>query len=304
MSLIQCNNVVKQYGEKTVLHGLSFELDSGAPIALVGPNGAGKTTLFSILCGYISPSKGNVSILGEAPGSAALFSQVSALPQDAQLDPRFSIRRQLTLFAQLQGMSKKEAKKEAERVLSLMQLSDAVRQKPAALSHGMRKRVAIAQALIGKPALVLLDEPTAGLDPVNARNIRDIVQELASETTFIISSHNLAELEQLCDTVLHLNNGHLAQQVDLSSNNNPESQHAFLTVHMDNCPEDAFIQAIQQLDGVSTVSPSQRNQYVIDYNPKSAPELDIQLLQCINAKQWDYRQLIKGKTLEEKLFSS
>ncbi|OUS25588.1 ABC transporter [Gammaproteobacteria bacterium 45_16_T64] len=304
MSLIQCKSLVKQYVDKTVLHGLSFELETGSPIALVGPNGAGKTTLFSILCGYIRPTQGEVTIFGEKPGSSALFNRVSALPQDAQLDPRFSIQRQLMLFAQLQGFSKKQSKLEAERVLSLMQLSDSLKQKPAALSHGMRKRVAIAQALIGNPDLVLLDEPTAGLDPVNARNIRDIVHELAGETTFIISSHNLAELEQLCGTVLHLNDGHLQQQVDLTNSDGAEPQLAFLTVHMDKCSPDEFVNTVKTLNGVSAVTPSQKNHFVIDYNPINAPLLDQQLLRCIDENQWDYRQLIKGKTLEEQLFSN
>ncbi|PCJ38558.1 MAG: ABC transporter [Moraxellaceae bacterium] len=304
MSLIQCQGLSKRFADKTVLHDLCFELPASQPIALVGPNGAGKTTLFSILCGYIRPTSGNVRILGHKPGSAELFGRISALPQDAQLDPRFSICRQLMLFAQLQGFNKRAARQEAERVLSLMQLEDVIQQKPATLSHGMRKRVAIAQALIGNPELVLLDEPTAGLDPVNARNIRDIVHQHSDNTTFIISSHNLSELEQLCDTVLHLNNGHLQQQVDLTRTQDTNNPVSFLTIHMDNCPSDAFIQRVSALAGVNSVEPRQKNQFVISYQPINTSPLDQQLLMCIKDNQWEYRQLIKGKTLEEQLFAS
>ena len=304
MSLIECKGLSKQFAEKTVLHDLSFELPSGRPIALVGPNGAGKTTLFSILCGYIRPSSGSVTILGEAPGSPALFGRVSALPQDAQLDPRFSICRQLMLYAQLQGFSKRQSKSEAERVLALMQLDDVLNQKPSALSHGMRKRVTIAQALIGNPELILLDEPTAGLDPVNARNIRDIVSQQSGETSFVISSHNLAELEQLCDTVLHLNNGRLQQQVDLTGTEETKNPLSYLTVHMENCAADVFVSRIRALPGVESVEPRQKNHFLIGYYLIKTSPLDQQLLRCIQESQWEYRQLIKGKTLEEKLFSS
>ncbi len=304
MSLIQCQGLNKKFAEKTVLHELSFDLPSGQPIALVGPNGAGKTTLFSILCGYIRPTSGSVEILGQTPGSSALFGRVSALPQDAQLDPRFSICRQLMLYAQLQGFNRRNAKIEAERVLSLMQLSDVLHQKPAALSHGMRKRVTIAQALIGSPELVLLDEPTAGLDPVNARNIRDLVNEHSDNTTFIISSHNLSELEELCDTVLHLNNGRLKQQVDLTGTQETPNPLSYLTVQMDNCPADAFIRRISDIPGVETVETRQKNHFLISYYLINTSPLDQALLQCIKDSQWDYRQLIKGKTLEEQLFSN
>ena len=306
MSLIQCQGLSKQFTEKTVLHDLTFELSNGQPIALVGPNGAGKTTLFSILCGYIRPTSGSVNVLGKTPGSAELFGRVSALPQDAQLDPRFSICRQLMLYAQLQGFSRQNAKIEAERVLSLMQLSDVLHQKPAALSHGMRKRVTIAQALIGSPELVLLDEPTAGLDPVNARNIRDLVSEHSDTTTFIISSHNLSELEELCSTVLHLSNGRLQQQVDLTGTGTQDTPNplSYLTVHMDNCPVDAFISRISDIPGVENVEARQKNHFLISYHLIKTSPLDQALLQCIKESQWDYRQLIKGKTLEEQLFSN
>ncbi len=169
MKLITCEDVSKQYGTKTALNKINLSLDTGAPIALVGPNGAGKTTLFSLLCGYIHPSEGKITILGEKPDSPQLQNLVSALPQDAALDPNFTVVSQLTFFAKLQGFTRQDAKHEALRVLELVDLSSAALMLPKSLSHGMSKRVSIAQALIGSPKLVLLDEPTAGLDPANAK---------------------------------------------------------------------------------------------------------------------------------------
>lgn len=197
MSLIVTRNLTKRYGSKTALDDVSLQVEAGAPVALVGPNGAGKTTLMSLMCGYIQPDGGSLEILGHVPGSRQLLGKVCALPQDALLDPNFSVGEQLSFFASLQGFSAKDARREAERVLELVELKDAARHKPTALSHGMGKRVAIAQALIGTPQLVLLDEPTAGLDPANARAVRELISHASEQTTFLISSHNLEELERL-----------------------------------------------------------------------------------------------------------
>lgn len=203
--MIEARDLGKSFGRKTVLDNLNFTLHSGEPIALIGPNGAGKTTLFSLLCGYLAPSHGSLRIFGHAPGSSALFGKVSALPQDALLDPNFSVGAQLELYGQLQGMNKATARAEAQRVMQLVELPEHLDSKPTALSHGMKKRVSIAQALLGQPKLVLLDEPTAGLDPANALQIRQLVSKMSGETTFLISSHNLFELERLCGTVLYIN---------------------------------------------------------------------------------------------------
>jgi len=298
-SLIQCENLSKFYAGKRALDAVSFECQAGEPIALVGPNGAGKTTLFSILCAYLSPSSGSVQVLGHEPGSSALLGEVAALPQDAQFDPAFSISRQLAFYAELQGFNRKQAKEEALRVLGLMDLSDSASAYPAALSHGMRKRAAIAQALIGNPKLVLLDEPTAGLDPANAKNIRQQIAAISGDTTFVISSHNLQELERLCGTVLYLENGQL-QQTTPEIDKEVES---YITLHMVNVDRERFIADISTMDSVLSVGSDQKNEFVVRYDAEKAPDLDQQLLQRLAGQSWDYRRLIKGKTLEERLFS-
>ncbi|CAA0096755.1 putative ABC transporter ATP-binding protein YadG [BD1-7 clade bacterium] len=300
-TLIQCQQLSKSYSGKQALKAATFECEAGAPIALVGPNGAGKTTLLSLICDYIRPTSGSLQVLGHKPGDSALFGQLSALPQDAQLDPAFSVRKQLALFAELQGFSVSSAKLEAARVLELMDLTDAATSLPGMLSHGMRKRVAIAQSLIGSPKLVLLDEPTAGLDPANARNIRQQIAKLSDETTFVISSHNLQDLERLCQTVLYLEQGELTQRdIHVVPDQN---QQAFLTLQLMPGKLDAVIAALQQIAGVATVSESANNEILIAYNRQQISDMDIKVLQTLASNQWPYRALINGKTLEEQLFS-
>jgi len=299
MSIIQCDNLSKQYGNKLALDTVSLTLTQGAPIALVGPNGAGKTTLFSLLCGYIQPTHGSISILGHKPGSKALQGLLSALPQDAALDPNFSIVSQLQFFAQLQGMTTKAAKQEALRVLALVDLTDSAEAKPKSLSHGMSKRVSIAQALMGSPKIVLLDEPTAGLDPANAKKIRQIVKDLSGNTTFVISSHNLDELEKLCDQVVYLEHGKLQQSVSIKASQATD----FITLTMKQCDMDSLHQKLLGLNDIIQVRRIGDDQYVIEYQKQSGFAIEIQLFELFTVNQWQYKALLKGRTLEETLFS-
>lgn len=296
-TLISATGLSKKYGSKIALDSVSFEISKGAPVALVGPNGAGKTTLFSLLCGYIFPSSGQLSILGSTPGSHRLFGKLAALPQDAQLDPRFSISHQLTFYGQLQGYTRQQARKESDRVLELVGLSDSANQRPKDLSHGMRKRVTIGQALIGEPQIVMLDEATAGLDPIHAREIRELVSSLSNEATFILSSHDLTELERLCGQVLHLDLGKLTEhngQTQVSSD-----QH-FMTLQLKQQYE-GVEQSLLALPTVKDVYMSQAKEYVIEYEVTNQA-FDITLLQCCHANGWQYRQLINGHTLENQIF--
>ena len=295
--LIKASGLSKSYGAKQALNNVSFEIQKGAPVALVGPNGAGKTTLFSLLCGYINPSHGELSILGHKPGSAALFNQVSALPQDAQLDPRFNIDKQLAFYGKLQGMGAKQSHNEALRVLNLVGLKEVAKQRAGDLSHDMRKRVTIAQALIGSPKIVMLDEATAGLDPIHAREVRELVSSLSDEATFILSSHDLTELERLCSQVLHLDKGILSEHQTKDNNTHTH----FYTLMLNEAYQNVE-QQLQALAGVSRVYMSQHKEYVIEYQPTGEP-LDIALLNFCHQQNWQYRQLVNGHTLENQIFT-
>ena len=303
MSLIQCQGLSKLYGSKKALNDVNFSLEAGAPIALVGPNGAGKTTLFSLLCGYMSPSAGTITLLGEAPNSPKLLGKIAALPQDAVLDPNLTIVSQLSFFARLQGMGVEQARQEAIRVLTLVDLADVAEQKPPSLSHGMSKRVSIAQSLIGSPELVLLDEPTAGLDPANAKKVRELVKALSPTTTFMISSHNLDELEKLCDQVLYLDKGQLSQAVSMHASTDSD----YLTLTMQTCDSEVLQAEVAKLAGVVNVSSKQSKVFIIqlatDAEKAQNSDIEMRLFTLFNQHQWQYKMLLKGRTLEETLFS-
>ncbi|WP_428355067.1 ABC transporter ATP-binding protein [Methyloprofundus sp.] len=298
--IIKCKDLSYSYSGNAALNQISFSCESAEPIGLVGPNGAGKSTLLSILCGFLQNISGSVTIFGHKPGSPALSGRVSALPQDAQLDPTFSVGEQLQFYARLQGLSTQQARLEVSRVLEAVGLKDALKEKPSALSHGMSKRSAIAQALIGKPELILLDEPTAGLDPVNTRKIRAIIAELSPATSFIISSHDLAELGRLCQQVLLLDKGMMSSmQLNAPEDNSPTR---FFTLQMEPCPATELLAKLQQIAGIIQVSNPQKNEFIIEYKTDKDSKMDLKILTCISDNDWQYRQLSQGKTLEEKLF--
>lgn len=294
-AIIECNGVHKRYGSKTVLTDLSFSVDAGQPVALIGPNGAGKTTLFSLLCGYITPDQGQIRVLGQAPGSGQLTGRLAVLPQDALLDPGFSIAEQLTLFARLQGLTGKAAKIDVERVLQRVGLGAELHTRFQALSHGMRKRVSIAQALLGKPELILLDEPTAGLDPINAMAVRKLITELSDEATFVISSHNIFELEKLCGTVLYLEQGRLRHESTTSR------QADQLTLTLMQAPSSDFVAALTALAGVNAVQQLDKLEWLVLC--EASDQVDIAVLQLCHQHRLAYRSLVSGQTLEQQLFS-
>ena len=208
---IEILEATRRFGTKVAVDGVSLTINRGEVYGLIGPNGAGKTTTFSMMCGYLRPTRGTVRVMGVDPFvDGALKGKIGVLPQDAMLPGGWKVGPLLMYWARLSGLDAPE--KEARTSLERVGLMEAWGVDTYALSHGMAKRAALAQALMGRPPLVLLDEPTAGLDPRIANQVRQVIREMKDQqTTVVVSSHNLQELEQLCDAAAILDRGKLAQ---------------------------------------------------------------------------------------------
>lgn len=205
---LRLRGVHKRYGKTVALDGLDLEIPTGALVGLVGKNGAGKTTTFGIVGGTVRPDAGVVDVLGGGPFDPMRHAgRLGLLPQDSELNPHTPVRDLLRFFARLQGLSSEEASREADRVLDLVDLRDRAGSRIRQLSHGMRRRVAVAQALLGQPALVLLDEPTSGLDPDLVVRVRELLARERGKRTLVVSSHVLADLEAVCDHVVFVESG-------------------------------------------------------------------------------------------------
>ncbi len=204
---VHLQKVHKRFGAVKALRGADLRVPRGSIFALIGPNGAGKTTLFGLCCGFLRADAGQVDILGGAPDPVRLKGRLGALPQDALLGRDISVREHLVFLARLQGMTLAQAAVEAARVLEQVDLGDLAERRAGALSHGQIKRVGVAQAFLGAPDLILLDEPTAGLDPRHAHDLRTLTRAPRGAQTIVVSSHNLQELEAICDEAAFIEQG-------------------------------------------------------------------------------------------------
>ncbi len=204
--------VVKAYGKRVALGGFTATIARGSVTGVVGPNGAGKTTCFGIVAGVIRPDAGHVDVLGRGPFDPRVHrGRLALLPSDAALSPHSPVRDLFVHYARLQGMSARDAAVDSDRVLDLLALREQAALRLGALSHGMRRRVAVGQALLGDPELVLLDEPTSGLDPDLVVRMRELFAAQRGRRTMVISSHVLADLEAVCDHVVFVEGGRVVR---------------------------------------------------------------------------------------------
>lgn len=217
MNALTFRDVTKRYGKRLALDGATFRVPRGSTTGFVGHNGAGKTTAFSLVAGFLRPDSGAIDLLGRGAFDPHLHKGlIGVLPQDAELPDRHTPRELLTHLARLQGLGAAAAVREVGVAIDAVLLADRADARIATLSHGMRRRVAIAAALVGHPPLVLLDEPLSGLDPVQAHAVRENLRSLRATRTFVISSHDLADLERLCDWVVMLKDGRCLREGSLT----------------------------------------------------------------------------------------
>jgi ABC-2 type transport system ATP-binding protein len=204
---VSVQGLSKRFGGTRALADVTFEIPAGSLFGLLGPNGAGKTTLFSVAAGFLRPSAGRVEVLGiDVEQISRLRGRFSMLPQDARFQAGIPVFEQLVMFSRLNGLDEAGAQAASQKALELVGLGDVGSRSSGALSHGMLKRVQLCQAFLGDPEVVFLDEPTSGLDPENARHVREIVRGMRGTRTVVFSSHNLQEVQDLCDhaAIIHL----------------------------------------------------------------------------------------------------
>ena len=210
--MIEVSHLTKQYGNHLAVDDVSFTVADGQICGLLGPNGAGKSTIMKILTGYLSATSGQVTVAGHPlPEEAdAAKACVGYLPEQPPLYPEMTVQEYLTFAAELKGVKKAERKEQVCRAARRTGLETVLPRLIRSLSKGYKQRVGIAQALLGSPRLIILDEPTVGLDPAQVIEIRKLIRELGRAHTVILSSHILSEVQAVCQQILILSKGHLA----------------------------------------------------------------------------------------------
>lgn len=205
------DRVSKQYQNHIAVDRISARLQKGV-YGLLGENGAGKTTLMRMICGILKPTSGSISFDGMDVSEEAYRASLGYLPQDFGYYPEFTGQDFLLYMAALKGLSKPQAKKRAAELLQLVSLENVAKKKTKTYSGGMKQRLGIAQALLAHPKLLILDEPTAGLDPKERVRFRDLIKDLGEESVVLLSTHIVSDIEHIADTVLIMKGGQLIWQ--------------------------------------------------------------------------------------------
>lgn len=211
MTFLVVDHLTKRFGHHTVVDEVSFFIEEHTSTALIGPNGAGKTTILSMLTGLLEPTSGTVAM----DGVKNRLSIIGFLPQYPQFFSWLTALEYTEMAASLSGIAKRDAKKASAKMLDFVGLGNAMNKKIGTFSGGMKQRLGIAQALVHKPKLLLLDEPVSALDPVGRREIMDLLKELQNDMTILYSTHILNDAEEMTDQLLFLQDGKLVESGSL-----------------------------------------------------------------------------------------
>ncbi len=292
----------KRFGHIHALNGLDLNIDITEPTGLVGANGAGKSTLFAILCGFIRPTTGTVRVLGEDAQHASLKGKLAILPQDTNMYSGFPVHIQLCHYARLQGFNKRAARQEVDSVLEQVGAAALAKQFPETLSFGQRKKVFLAQALIGSPQLILLDEPTSGLDPVVAHDVQQLLRQLSRRYSLFISSHNIAEIEGLCRNIVVLNHGKVSKTGTISE---LKRMHQCFRLRLDDTPAVDIKNIITALPDITSVEQEQADErrFMIFYTEGNANQAQLQVLAELQKLGLGVEELSKGTALADEISS-
>ncbi len=251
--MIDVRDLKKSYGSIEALRGVSFDIQAGEIVGLLGPNGAGKTTIIKILTGYLQPDEGTVLVdgLDVLTHTQEVQARIGYLPENAPLYPELSVQAYLRMIADLRGIPPADQVARISEAVYATGLADMLVRPIGQLSKGYRQRVGLAQAIIHRPKLLILDEPTVGLDPTQIVEIRRLIKRLASHSTILFSTHILSEVEALCDRAIILMNGQIKADARLSELEATANAVLVLSSRPDGV--DRALGALQGVRGVETL---------------------------------------------------
>jgi ABC-2 type transport system ATP-binding protein len=249
--MISVKNLVKRYGHKTAVDDLSFEVDKGEVVGFLGPNGAGKSTTLRILSGFLGMTSGKVTVAGHDIKDESFEARrlIGYMPEAVPIYPEMRVAEYLTFRAELKRVPRKERRAYVDDAMKKANVDDVANVLVGHLSKGYRQRVGLADALVARPPLLVLDEPTAGLDPNQIREVRDVIKELAAEHTVLLSTHILSEVEASCSRVVVIDRGKLVASGTMDELGKKRRAAGLLVVVRGD--EEKALAAIRAIDGVA-----------------------------------------------------
>jgi len=295
--MIDVTDLAKSYGPVEALRDVSFHVDGGEIIGLLGPNGAGKTTMMKILTGYLQPSSGTAVVDGLDVLTQALEVQqrIGYLPENAPLYPELSVQAYLKMIAELRQIPADDQPAFLSEAIRAAGLEDYLTRPIGQLSKGYRQRVGLAQAILHKPKLLILDEPTIGLDPTQIVEVRHLIRRLAQRSTILLSTHILSEVEAVCDRVIILMNGQIKADACLAD---LETSTDVILILADETPQAAAeLRALPGVSGVETIPAADGMGYRV--RAANAQDLRPAIYDLAREKSWALKELRRDvRTLE------
>ena len=306
MTMIEVEHLTKRYPGRVAVDDISFTVEQGEIVGFLGPNGAGKTTTMRILTGYLPATGGDVRIAGcdVVADSLQVRRQVGYLPESCPLYPEMRVREYLHYRASLKGLRGREKRNRVRDVVALCGLGDVGRRIIGHLSKGFRQRVGIADALVHNPPLLILDEPTIGLDPNQIREIRLMIRDLARRHTILLSTHILPEVEAICERVLILNEGRIV------ASDTPENLAGIVTGSIRVVAEikglrSDIVAGCQGLPGVTSVADQLQGAWVrVEIEGQLGTDLRQNLFHTVVERGWTLRELRTVATNLEDVFGA
>jgi ABC-2 type transport system ATP-binding protein len=283
--VIQTSSLSRRFGEKNAVDDLTLEVQAGEIFGFLGHNGAGKTTTVRLINGVLEPTAGHVNVLGLDPQTEgpALRAQTGVLTETPSVDERLTARENLTFYADLHNVPRSEVSKRVDSLLTEFELLERANEKVGGYSKGMKQRLALARALLHRPAVLFLDEPTAALDPVAARHVHTMVENLARREgcTVFLCTHNLVEAQKLCDRVAVMEHGRLVALGTPSDLTRQYVKRLELDLEVDPLQTGMALQLLQQLPELVLGDPKQEKDILtLTLNGwESIPELLSSLVQ-------------------------
>jgi len=296
--MIEVSELRKSYGSVEALRGVSFDIAAGQIVGLLGPNGAGKTTIIKILTGYLQPDAGTVTVdgLDVLTQTRAVQARIGYLPENAPLYPELSVQAYLKMMADLRQIPAAEQLAAIGEAVQATGLHGYLTRPIGQLSKGYRQRVGLAQAILHKPKLLILDEPTVGLDPTQIIEIRNLIRRLASHATVLFSTHILSEVEALCDRAIILINGLVKTDARLADLEVTADAVVVLANRTD-----GFERTLRSLSGVRGIEPWRTPDGYPAYRVLGMDDVDLcpEIYNLARQNDWPLRELRRDvRTLE------
>lgn len=256
--MIELQNVTKKYNDFKAVDDISFKIEDGEVVGFLGPNGAGKSTTMNMITGYIEPTRGKIIVNGydinQKPKKAK--KEIGYMPENVPLYLELTVKEFISYLADLKLIKRKDKKSEIERVLKATGLTEVQSKLIRNLSRGYRQRVSLAGALVGNPPILILDEPTVGLDPKQVIEIRNLIKELGKKHTILISSHILSEINQMCNKIIIINKGKIIEVGDtenIEAQAEPEQTEILITVEEENAELKEIKKSIKEIKEIKLI---------------------------------------------------